>query len=252
MLNREEDLLRQILRNGSTLVYKTLSAYQNIYVTEQSEFEGMQGKFRLLQFTPDVIQGIMNMEQPDYLVHSYSRITVDLIDYYAWDFNRGFILGHGIGTLSSYYPDKYLLTAEIDPMIVEVSKKYFGHSGKNVVVGDGLAHLKTLETQSQDIIFLDAYSGNKIPFHLTTNEFFSLTNEKLSDKGILIVNYIGKLRYDRFLYQLYSTISGIYPYVKVFAVSPKKRSKQNIFFVASRHLLEDYSPREAIPIQIIR
>jgi spermidine synthase len=250
-LNRNKGFERHFSRYGSTLVYMTSSSYQNIYVMDRNEYEGTRGKFRILQFTSDAVQGVINMEQPHCLVASYSRITVDLIDHYASDFKKGFIIGHGIGTVSSYYSHRYLVTAEIDPLVVEVSKKYFGHTGKNVEVGDGLALLKTQEAQSQDIIFLDAYSSNEIPFHLTTKEFFTLTNEQLSDKGILIMNYIGKVRKDELLHSLYAKISGIYPYVKLFATDPKTRSKQNIFFVASRRVLENYSPREATPLQIM-
>jgi spermidine synthase len=249
-LNSDEDLARNISLYGS-LLYKTSSSYQNIYVTERNEFVGMLGKFRMLQFSSDSIQGIINLEQPNRLVASYSRITVDLIDHYAADFNKGFIIGHGIGTVSSHYSHKHMLTAEIDPLVVEVSKKYFGHTGKNVLVGDGQALLKNQEAQSQDIIFLDAYSGSEIPSHLTTKEFFTLTNENLSDQGILIINYLGKINNDKFLHTLYARISEIFPYVKVFATNSKKKMKQNLFFVASRRFLEDYSPQEAIPIQIM-
>ncbi|MGG1677063.1 spermidine synthase [Neobacillus sp. NRS-1170] len=248
---RNDGLEIQFFLYGLTIVYKTSSSNQNIYVTERSEFNGIRGKFRMLQFSPEVVQGIINMEQPQCLVASYSRITVDLIDHYAIDFKKGFIIGHGIGTVSSYYPDKNLLTAEIDPLVVEISKKYFGHTGKNVIVGDGQALLKIQEAQSQDVIFLDAYSGIEIPFHLTTKEFFTLTYEKLSDRGILILNYIGKIRNDELLHTLYVTISEIFPSVKLFAANPLSTASQNIFFVASRHVLEDYSPQEATSIQII-
>src|SRR4051812_38104070 len=101
-LNRNEGLERHISRYGSTLVYKASSSYQNIYVMDRSEYEGVQGKFRILQFTSDAVQGVINMEQLQCLVASYSRITVDLIDHYASDFKKGFIIGHGIGTVSSY------------------------------------------------------------------------------------------------------------------------------------------------------
>lgn len=250
-INRNDGFERLFFLFGSTLVYKTSSSYQNIYVTERSIYEGSEGKFRLLQFSVDGIQGIMNLEQPQSLAASYSRITVDLIDHYVSDFTKGFIIGHGIGTVSSHYSHKHMLTAEIDPLVIEVSKKYFGHTGKNVLVGDGQALLKNQEAQSQDIIFLDAYSGSEIPSHLTTKEFFTLTNEKLSDQGILIINYIGKINNDKFLHTLYARISEIFPYVKLFATNSKKKIKQNLFFVASRRFLEDYSPLEATPFQIM-
>ncbi|MEH7086336.1 fused MFS/spermidine synthase [Neobacillus drentensis] len=250
-INSNEDFFeRYISLNGSTIVYKTLSSYQNIYVTERTKYEGSQGKFRMLQFSFDGIQGVINLEQPHALAASYSRITVDLINHYASDFNKGFIIGHGIGTVSSFYSHKHIVTAEIDPIVVEVSKKYFGHTGKNVLVGDGQALLKNLGSQSQDMIFLDAYSSSEIPSHLTSKEFFNLTNEKLSDPGILIINYIGMIKNDKFLHTLHARISGIFPYLKVFATNSKKKTKQNLFLVASRRFLEDYLPQEATPIQI--
>lgn len=234
---------------GSKLIYKDSSPYQKIYVKELSEYEGIRGKFRTLQFSYDSIQGVKNLEQPQSLVLSYIRIIVDLINHFVPDFKKGFIIGHGIGTVSSYYSDKIWITAEIDPMVVEVSKKYFGHSGNNVVVGDGQVLLRVQEAQFQDIILLDAFSGIHIPEHLTTKEFFSLTNEKLSDKGILIVNYIGSVIHDQFMHSLYRAIAGIYPSVKVFAADPHQTAKQNIIFVASRRNLGDYVPQEAFPFQ---
>jgi spermidine synthase len=249
-LNEKEDLNRHFSIKGSTLVYKTTSSYQDIYVLERSDFRGTQGKFRLLQFSSDAIQGIVNMEQPDFPVAPYTRITIDLIENYVSNFKKGFIIGHGIGSVSSYFSDKYLVTAEIDPLVVEISKTYFGHSGKNVIVEDGQELLKTLENHSQDIIFLDAFNSTEMPYHLTTNEFFSLTNEKLTDKGILIVNYIGKIKDDDSLGKLFSTISEVFPNVRLYATDPIAELRQNIFLIASRRILEDYSPREATPFHI--
>lgn len=248
--NRNEGSKRQVTDTESKIVFKTTSSFQDIYVVEKSEYEGVSGHFRLLQFDPDVVQGVKNLEDPDCLVSAYSRITVELINHYMSDFKKGYIIGHGIGTISSYYSDKHVLTAEIDPLIVEVSKKYFGHSGKNVEVGDGLEILQTLQHQSQDVIFLDAFSGSGVPVHLTTKEFFNLTKEKVSEKGIILINYIGKTRNDNTLLTLYSRILEIYPYVKLFAANPKKVSKQNIFLIASKSVLEEYVAKEASTINL--
>lgn len=232
------------------LVYKGTSPYQNIYVIDRSSFNGMYGRFRVLQFTSDTVQGVMDMKDPSRLVLSYSRIIVDLIDHYASDFRAGFIIGHGIGVISSYYSSRNLLTAEIDPLVVEVSKKYFGYSGNKIEIGDGRELIKRQMNESQDVIFLDAFHGSGIPTHLTTQEFFFLTREKLASDGILVVNYIGILRDDELLRALFATISSVYSYVKMFAAEPQARILQNIFFVASEHVLEDYLPHEAGPIQV--
>ncbi|MFS0862379.1 spermidine synthase [Fredinandcohnia sp. 179-A 10B2 NHS] len=248
--NKNEGLNRQVNSSGSRVIFKTTSSFQDIYVVEKSEYEGVHGNFRLLKFTPDAVQGVKKMDDPDFLVLPYSRTIVELINYYGSSCKKGFIIGHGIGTISSYYYEKYLVTAEIDPLVVEVSKKYFGHSGNNVEVGDGLEILSTLQLQSQDIILLDAYSSNGVPQHLITKEFFALTNEKLSHNGILLINYIGTIKNDKNLYKIYSRIKAIYPYAKLFASDPKKASNQNLFLVASRTVLEEFSPNEASAIYL--
>jgi spermidine synthase len=233
------------------IVYKGSSPFQNITVLDRSRFGGMHGRFRLLEFTDDIVQGVIDLENPSRLVLSYSRTVVDLIDHYAPEFKEGFIIGHGIGVISSYYSSRSLVTAEIDPLVVEISKKYFGYLGNKIEIGDGRELLKKQVDKSQDIIFLDAYSGNSIPFHLTTQEFFFLTSQKLTNDGILFVNYIGRVRDDEIMRKLFATISSVYPYVKVFAPEPQSRILQNIFFVASQQVLENYSPHEASPIQVI-
>lgn len=246
--NKNEGLNLHVTSSGSRIIFKTTSSFQDIYVVEKSEYEGVHGNFRLLKFTPDAVQGVKKMEEPEFLVLPYSRTIVELINYYGSSCKKGFIIGHGIGTISSYYHDKYLVTAEIDPLVVEVSKNYFGHSGNNVEVGDGLEILTTLQFQSQDIILLDAYSSSGVPQHLITKEFFALTNEKLSPNGILLINYIGTIKKD--LYKLYSRIKPIFPYVKLFASDPKKASNQNLFLVASQSVLEEFSPNEASAIKL--
>ena len=232
------------------LVYKGASPHQTIYVFDMSSYAGMNGKFRSLQFSDDVIQGLMDLQNPSRLVFPYSRTVVDLIDHYAPCFQKGFILGHGIGIISSYYSSRNLLTAEIDPLVVEVSKKYFGYTGNNIEIGDGRELFKKQENDSQDIIFLDAYNTGGLPLHLTTQEFFLLTREKLTATGLLVVNYLGKLVGDELFHSLSATISSVYSNVKVYATNPKMIGLQNIFFVASQNLLDNYSPHEASPIQV--
>lgn len=55
-LNGNEDLDRFIPYYGSTLIYKTAGRYQNIYVTERSEYEGKQGKFGCFSFHPMTVK----------------------------------------------------------------------------------------------------------------------------------------------------------------------------------------------------
>jgi spermidine synthase len=48
----------------------------------------------------------------------------------------------------------------------------------------------TRTRQQYDIILLDAYFTDAMPFHLTTKEFFELAQKKLTPNGIIVANLI--------------------------------------------------------------
>jgi spermidine synthase len=51
------------------------------------------------------------------------------------------------------------------------------------------------ETREQyDLIFLDAYNSDTIPFHLTTREFYREVQARLAPGGVVVSNIIGTLR----------------------------------------------------------
>ena len=46
-------------------------------------------------------------------------------------------------------------------------------------------------------------------------------------------------------------ISQIFPNMKLYAANSTKTTNQNLILVASRRVLDDYSPKEAFPINIL-
>ena len=72
--------------------------------------------------------------------------------------------------LARHYPDIELHIVEIDPDVVQVARKYFSFQPTErmkVFVADGRLFL-TQTQERYDVILLDAYSSDTIPFHLTT------------------------------------------------------------------------------------
>jgi spermidine synthase len=59
-------------------------------------------------------------------------------------------------------------------------------------VGDGRKFIETTENR-YDIIFLDAFGSDDIPYSLTTREFLSATRSKLNAGGIVVANVWGSL-----------------------------------------------------------
>jgi spermidine synthase len=105
---------------------------------------------------------------------------------------------------------------EIDPMIIEVGKRYFGMTmpNLNAVAQDGrwgLEHSQRLYS----IIAIDAYRPPYIPPHLTTQEFFQIVRSKLTDDGVVSVN-VGRSPDDRRLIEgIVGTLSTLFPSVYV-------------------------------------
>ena len=61
-----------------------------------------------------------------------------------------------------------------------------------------------------DFIVLDAYNSDTIPFHLITREFFELVKSRLTDDGILAINYIGRPEGDFVTDSLFRTLGGVF------------------------------------------
>jgi spermidine synthase len=104
----------------------------------------------------------------------------------------------GASTVKSflhYYPNVNVDVVEIDPMVVEVAKNYFGLKTDNprlkIHVMDGRVYIKKAE-KKYDLIMLDAYAANRygltVPRHLVTKEFFQEIYDKLTPNGIMIYN----------------------------------------------------------------
>jgi spermidine synthase len=86
--------------------------------------------------------------------------------------------------------------AELDPEVITVAKRYFlfkENERMNVQAVDGRIFMNKTPHQ-YDMVFLDAYYADAIPFHLTTREFLQELKRKLTPRGIVVANIIGSVR----------------------------------------------------------
>ncbi|HEY5043559.1 MAG TPA: fused MFS/spermidine synthase [Verrucomicrobiae bacterium] len=163
---------------------------------------------------------------------------------WLWNHDIKRVLMEGLGGGSTprayqhYYTNVMVDVAEIDPVVVEVAKKYF-----NVVetprlkihITDGRVFLRQT-TNIYDVILMDAYSttryGSSLPRQLTTKEFFTLASQHLSTNGVLAYNVIGQIQGFRatLIGAMYRTMSAVFPHVYMF---PAVES-QNVVFVATK------------------
>jgi spermidine synthase len=93
------------------------------------------------------------------------------------------------------FPSLDLQVAELDPVVVGVARQYFAMPDSprlKVAVEDGRRYLQRNE-QRYDVIALDAYFSDSIPFHLATAEFVDLVRQRLAPGGVVVANIIGSV-----------------------------------------------------------
>ncbi|MEI7948431.1 MAG: fused MFS/spermidine synthase, partial [bacterium] len=105
------------------------------------------------------------------------------------------LIGLGAGTMASWgrTNDTYRFF-EINPKVVNIAwnTNYFTYlsgckANLSVALGDA-RRVIAAETNRYDVLVIDAYSGDSIPFHLATKEAFRLYLDRLNPGGILAVH----------------------------------------------------------------
>ena len=79
---------------------------------------------------------------------------------------------------------------EIDPEVVAVAKKFFAFredAAMHAYVKDGRRFIEECR-DPYDVIFLDAYGPDSIPYALSTREFLHAVRRALTPKGIAVAN----------------------------------------------------------------
>lgn len=208
-------------KSTPNLIYETESAYNYIQVLE------MDG-FRYLRLNEG--QGVHSVFHPDVFYYGGPWEQVLVAPFFneapvnPHEIERMAIVGLAAGTTarqaSRVYHNMVIDGYEIDPKIVEVGKQYFGMDLPNLnpIVQDGRWGLDH-SPYKYEIISIDAYRPPYIPSHLTTQEFFQIVYDHLTDDGVMAIN-IGRSPDDRRLIDsLATTIRTIFPTIHVIDIS---------------------------------
>ena len=98
--------------------------------------------------------------------------------------------------LSRLYPQSIIDVVEIDQKVIDISKKFFylnETSNYKVHHDDGRRFVRKMSgRKTYDLIYLDAFKGGSIPFHLKTIQFYEDVNRILSSRGVVGSNLYGK------------------------------------------------------------
>ncbi|MDF0665191.1 MAG: fused MFS/spermidine synthase [Nitrospira sp.] len=232
------------LQRLKTPIYQEESPYQQVRIREDDLF-----RYLVLDRT---FHATMWKVDPTSLFLPYSQMMVSSLALVS-EPKRGLILGHGGGSLAKWlarhWPALELDVVEFDPVVVRMAEEYFDYrppANHHLFVKDGRAFLNSTG-HTYDVMWIDAFARDMIPFHLTTTEFYSLVRTRLNQEGIVAVNLAssGKEGDLARAAAVVQTMKQAFPVLTTFAVEgPWKTGMtpaKNLIFFGGR-LIEHESP----------
>ncbi|MFP3945185.1 MAG: spermidine synthase [Alphaproteobacteria bacterium] len=175
--------------DSKELLYRTESVYNTIFVFKE-------GPYRILKFgykRRHYHESTYNPDDPTELPAKYTQYTTAGLAY-ADKLEKAVVIGMGGGRitwyLSHFIPEMEVTGVELDPKIVRIAGEYFDvQEGPNlkIVTRDGRIFMRRTK-ERYDYIVVDAYRGAFVPFHLLTQEFYQLLEERLEPGGVVVQN----------------------------------------------------------------
>jgi spermidine synthase len=173
-------------------IYTTASAFNTIQV-----FEDEPRHLRYLAFgTGTTTQSVVKLGDPTHLELAYAPVMVTGLALTP-KAQRVLIVGLGGGSLPMffrhYYPDLEIDVVELDPAVASVARRFFEFredAKLRVHVQDGRRFIEECR-RPYDVIFLDAYGADDIPYSLITQEFLRAVRRAVAPGGLVTANIWG-------------------------------------------------------------
>ena len=233
-----------VMVHTGTLVYEKETLYSHLDVIDH-------GNIRTLYLDGN-IHSQMYKDKPEELVNTYTKYF-----HLGLLFNPNvkdvlFIGGGGFSgpkNFLSMYSNVRVDVVEIDSDVISAARDYFSlpvdNGSRLMIYNDDARNFLSKTEKKYDLIILDAFSKNYVPFHLMTLEYFQLLDERLTSDGVIISNNIGSMVGDRsdIVRAIYKTISQVFPSVYVFLTEHDSRNLQNVMLAAMKTSTE-YSKDE--------
>jgi spermidine synthase len=212
--------------SGARILYEGDSLYHHITVDESTDQ-------RQLHFN-NSFQSAMYLSDPLKMVFAYtSYLHLGVVA--RPEPKRALFIGLGGGSAPAKFLHDYpslrtVDVVEIDPKVVAVAKRYFplpGDPRLHLFVQDGrlfvaqlASNVSTGRARPYDLVVIDAYNSDAIPYHLTTREFLTEVRAILSPDGVVAANVIGCLDgpRSRLLRSLLRTYAAVFPQIYLFPI----------------------------------
>ena len=177
---------------GGKIVFQKDTQYHRLAVVDI-------GEMRQLRFD-NSYQSAMLLKDPYETVFDYTDYMQLGLAYQPAARNV-LMIGLGGATvpkrIARDYPEISMQVVEIDPVVAKVARRYFrlppDGPRLHTTVEDGRRYLARTDRR-WDVIMIDAFYADAIPFHMTTLEFLELVRSRLAPDGVIVTNVIGAVR----------------------------------------------------------
>ncbi len=170
------------------------------------------------------------------VVHDVWKNTLKKVKDLQITPKRCLILGLGGGSIAkishSFWPEMKIIAVDLDPIMVEMGKKYMGLEKLpiKIVIDEAMHYCKELSEKKKkfDLILVDLYQGHTFPPHLESDTFINTLQNLLTKHGVIVVNrlFYGEKRilaykFLRKLEKVFPTVDPVYPEANIMFVCRK-------------------------------
>lgn len=178
------------------------------------------------------------------------------------DAKRVLVLGLGGGAITKRFWRDYqglsVDSVEIDSVVLDVARKYFWlpeDERSRVFVEDARRYVQRTE-ETYDIVIVDAYYSDSLPFHLTTQEFLSEVKGVMAPDGVLAYNVIASTegQFSELYRSMYRTADTVWGSIWTFPIGlgsdPDPTLRRNIIVLATDSKLTETQLRSRIESRV--
>jgi spermidine synthase len=199
------------IKGDTGLVFETESAYQYVRVYDHGDerrLELNEGVSEQSIWRPHTV--LTGGEWDMFLV------VPPLLDHPVRDV---LVIGSAAGTIpraySVFYPGAHVDGVEIDPAVTDAARRFMGLDDVphlRTISDDGRTYLRSTDKR-YDLIVVDAYREEYVPFYLATQEFFRLVHEHLRSGGAVALNVAQVPEDHRLPEAVGGTLATVFPQV---------------------------------------
>jgi spermidine synthase len=174
-----------------------------------------------------------NLTQSGGIIESMWKQTLKKVRARGLEVKRCLILGLGGGTvvklIHKNWPNAKIVGVDIDPVIVDLGKKYLrlDISKVDVKIADAyrFTKLQALTSKTYDLVVVDLYNGDQFPKKFGSQSYIQVVRSLLAESGVAVFNRLyykdKKIEAENFgkkLKKVFTNIEEYYPLVNLMFV----------------------------------